>query len=119
MSGGAAKTPALETQRPFDPQGAAVFRGDKMGKATLFQSPALLAGLNCLEAGQSHALHAHAGQDKLYVVLAGRGLYLRDGERLSIGTGEMVVAPRGVAHGIENPGPERLIVLVVMAPAPG
>ena len=43
----------------------AVYAADKMGKATLFESPRLLVGLNAFEPGQAHALHAHAGQDKV------------------------------------------------------
>ena len=49
----------------------AAFRPDKMGKADLLRSENLFAGLNCFEPGQEHALHTHAGQDKLYYVLDG------------------------------------------------
>src|SRR5262245_38103307 len=44
----------------------AVWRPDKMGKSTLFESPRMLVGLNAFEPGQAHALHAHAGMDKVY-----------------------------------------------------
>ena len=43
--------------RPAD---HAVYAPGKMGKATLFESPRLLVGLNAFEPGQEHALHAHA-----------------------------------------------------------
>ena len=95
-----------------------MFRPDKMGKATLFESPHLLVGLNCFEPGQEHALHAHAGTDKVYYVLAGEGVFLLEGRELAMRAGAMLVAPDGVPHGIRNAGRERLVVLAVLAPAP-
>jgi mannose-6-phosphate isomerase-like protein (cupin superfamily) len=32
--------------------------------------------------------------------------------------GDLLVAPEGVAHGVRNPGPHRLLVLAILAPAP-
>jgi mannose-6-phosphate isomerase-like protein (cupin superfamily) len=101
--------------RPLD---HAVFRPDKMGKATLFSSERLLVGLNSFEPGQEHALHAHAGMDKLYVVASGRGVFLLEGEELPMGPGDLLVAPEGVPHGIRNTGDERLVVIAALAPGP-
>ena len=100
------------------PEEHAVFRPDKMGKATLFESARLLVGLNGFEPGQEHALHAHDGMDKLYHVLQGRGRFLLEGRELAMEPGLMLVAPAGVPHGIRNDGGERLVVLAVLAPAP-
>ena len=36
------------------PEDHAEFRADKMGKATLFESPRILVGLNTFEVGQEH-----------------------------------------------------------------
>ncbi len=96
----------------------ALFAEGKMGKATLFRSDRMLVGLNCFEPGQEHALHAHAGMDKLYQVLQGRGLFLLEGRELAMGEGDLLVAPQGVPHGIRNTGDGRLVVLAVLAPAP-
>ena len=96
----------------------AVYREEKMGKATLFSSPRLMVGLNAFEPGQEHALHAHEGMDKLYQVVEGRALLLLDGRELPMLEGELVVAPAGVPHGIRNEGPGRLLLLAVLAPAP-
>lgn len=101
--------------RPAD---HAVYRPDKMGKATLFASPRLLVGLNAFEPGQEHALHAHAGQDKAYMVLEGSGLFLLDDRELPMQAGDMLIAPEGVPHGVRNTGSTRLLVLAVLAPAP-
>jgi quercetin dioxygenase-like cupin family protein len=100
------------------PNDLAVYSPQKMGKSTIFESPRLLVGLNAFEAGQEHALHAHAGQDKVYFVLEGTGLFLLDGRELPMQAGDLLVAPEGVAHGVRNTGSDRLLVMAVLAPAP-
>lgn len=100
------------------PEEHAVFNAEKMGKATLFHSERLLVGLNCFEPGQEHRLHTHAGQDKVYHVLSGGGLFLLGDREIPMQTGMMLAAEEGVPHGIRNTGPDRLVVLAVLAPAP-
>lgn len=94
------------------------WRADRMGKSTLFESSRLLVGLNAFEPGQSHALHSHAGMDKLYHVLAGEGVFLLEGRELPMREGDLLIAPESVPHGVRNDGPGRLLVLAVLAPAP-
>jgi quercetin dioxygenase-like cupin family protein len=108
----------MEHPAPIRPLEHASFRPDKMGKATLFESERILVGLNCFEPGQEHALHGHGELDKVYHVLAGRGRFLLEGREVSMEPGVMLVAPRGVPHGIRNDGAERLVVLAILAPAP-
>ena len=100
------------------PEEHAVFKAEKMGKSTLFESERVLVGLNNFEPGQEHALHAHAGMDKVYLVIEGSGLFLLEGSEISMSPGVMLVAPEGVAHGIRNTGEERMVVLAVLAPGP-
>ena len=102
----------------FKPAEHAEWRADKMGKRTLFESSRMMVGLNAFEPGQSHALHAHAGMDKVYHVLSGRGQFLLADRVLEMEAGTMLVAPEGVGHGIRNTGTERLIVLAILAPGP-
>ncbi|MCG8592068.1 MAG: cupin domain-containing protein [Proteobacteria bacterium] len=102
----------------FRPEAFAEFRPDKMGKATLFESDRILVGLNGFEPGQQHDLHAHAGMDKVYQVLAGTGLFLLEDAELPMEPGVMLVAPEGVPHGIRNTSSERLVVLAILAPGP-
>ena len=78
----------------------------------------MLVGLNAFEPGQSHALHAHQGMDKLYHVVEGDGVFLLDGRDVPMQAGDLLIAPEGVPHGIRNDGPARLLVMVVLAPAP-
>jgi quercetin dioxygenase-like cupin family protein len=99
--------------RPAD---HAVWNPDRMGKSTVFESPHMLVGLNAFEPGQSHALHAHAGMDKMYLVIEGEGTFLLDGAELPMRAGDLLVAPEGVPHGVRNSGPGRLLVLAVLAP---
>ena len=101
--------------RPAD---HAVYVAAKMGKATLFESPRVLIGVNAFEPGQEHALHAHEGQDKVYQVIEGDGVFLLEGRELAMKAGDLLVAPEGVAHGVRNTGTGRLLVLAILAPAP-
>jgi quercetin dioxygenase-like cupin family protein len=101
--------------RPAD---HAQYQADRMGKSTLFSSPRVLVGLNAFEPGQAHALHAHAGQDKVYQVLEGSGTFLLDDRELPMRAGDLLVAPEGVPHGVRNDGPGRLLVLAILAPSP-
>jgi len=103
---------------PVRPEDEAVWSSEKMGKTTLFRSERVMVGLNCFEPGQEHPLHAHEGMDKVYHVLQGRGLFLLDAQEVAMNAGTMLVAPEGVPHGIRNTGGERLLVLVILAPAP-
>jgi len=100
------------------PEEHAVFGAAKMGKSTIYSSERLLVGLNCFEPGQSHEPHTHAGMDKVYHVLLGRGRFLLADRELEMEAGTMLVAPEGVAHGIRNTGSDRLVVLAILAPAP-
>ena len=95
----------------IQPAQHAAWRADRMGKATIFESSRLLVGLNAFEPGQSHALHAHHGMDKVYHVLEGQGVFLLEGRELPMGAGDLLIAPEGVAHGVRNSGSGRLLVL--------
>lgn len=108
------------TQHPrvIRPADHAVYSAVKMGKSTIFESPRLLVGLNAFEPGQEHALHAHAGMDKLYAVIEGEGLFLLAERELPMRAGDLLIAPEGVPHGIRNTSGARLLVLAALSPAP-
>ena len=110
---------ALDHPCTLRPEDHAVFKTDKMGKTTIFESDRLLVGLNAFMPGQEHALHAHEGMDKVYHVLEGRGRFLLEGRQMTMEPGVMLVAPSGVPHGIRNDGDEKLIVVAILAPGPG
>lgn len=91
-------------------------RSDRHFKATLFESPRLLLGLNCLEAGQEQPIHDHVDQDKFYYVIEGLGEFTVGSVVEVVGEGGVIWAPAGLAHGVRNPGSGRLVVLMGLAP---
>jgi mannose-6-phosphate isomerase-like protein (cupin superfamily) len=93
-------------------------RPDKFYKDTLFTGQHLMVGINCLEAGQVQAVHDHADQDKVYIVMEGRGHFTVGDEVCEAGPGSIVWAAAGVPHGVENRGNQRLVIIVHMAPPP-
>lgn len=112
------ETGDLDHPTVIEPSTHAEWRADKMGKSTIYQSPRLLVGVNAFEPGQSHALHAHEGMDKVYHVVEGEGQFLLEGRDLPMKAGDLLVAPAGVPHGVRNNSGGRLLVLVFLAPSP-
>ena len=96
----------------------ATFSAQKMTKTTLAQGDHLFAGLNSFEPGQEHALHAHEGQDKLYLLLEGQALVQIGDASQQLSAGDVAFAPSGVVHAIRNDGPGRLIVMAILGPPP-
>ncbi len=94
------------------------FQADKMAKVALARTERALLDLYCLGPGQEQKPHAHADQDKIYVVLEGRARVVLDGREERLEAGEAVVAPAGVEHGIVNAGAAPLLALVVVTPPP-
>jgi mannose-6-phosphate isomerase-like protein (cupin superfamily) len=97
---------------------AVQFLPDKMKKNGLFETERLFCDLYCFEPGQAQALHTHEGSDKIYFVVHGKGLFQIGDSEKELGKDEIALAPSGQRHGVRNPGPERLSLLVFMAPKP-
>ena len=95
------------------------FSSEKMKKVWLVDTPSLFCDAYCFEPGQAQAAHSHAVGDKLYFVLSGGGRIRIGADEQSVRPGDLVCAPAGEEHAVSNPGPERLVLLVVMAPKPG
>ncbi|RMH01436.1 MAG: cupin domain-containing protein [Chloroflexi bacterium] len=93
-------------------------REGKFYKETLFRSERLLLGVNCLEPGQVQLAHTHDGQDKFYFVVSGNGRFQLGDEFVTAVSGQVVWAPAGLVHGVENVGNGRLTLLIGIAPAP-
>ena len=94
------------------------FAPDKMKKNGLFETDRMFCDLYCFEPGQSQAVHSHEGSDKVYFVVQGRGLFQIGEEERALGKDEIALAPSGQKHGVKNTGPDRLVLLVFMAPKP-
>ena len=96
----------------------AAFQPDRMAKIALAATSRVLLDLYALEPGQSQKVHSHADQDKIYVVLEGRGRITVGAEQEPVEAGEAVVAPAGTAHGVANDSDARLLLLVLVSPPP-
>lgn len=96
----------------------AAFSADKLRKQNVFDSPNMFCDVYGLLPGQSQSAHAHAGSDKIYFVLEGQADVQIGSETRRLGPGELAHAGSGVAHAVSNPGPERVSLLVFMAPKP-
>jgi len=95
------------------------FAAEKMLKVNLFETERMFCDVYCFEPGQTQALHGHADSDKVYVVLTGRGQFTVGESCETLGPNQATIAPAGVDHGVVNNSPDRLTVLVFMAPHPG
>ncbi len=62
-------------------------------------------------------LHRHAAWQETFIVLEGRFDFHVDGERQSLGPGEMLVIPRGAAHGFGCTSAEAGRLLTISTPA--
>ena len=101
-----------------DVAAAAAFSSDKMKKVNLFDTPRMFCDVYCFEPQQQQSAHAHADADKVYYVISGRGRFTVGDEERDAGAGTAIHAPAGATHAVHNPGPERLQLLVFMAPKP-
>jgi mannose-6-phosphate isomerase-like protein (cupin superfamily) len=91
---------------------------EKMRKHPVFETARFFCDVYVLSPGQSQAPHAHAGSDKVYAVLSGAGRVSVDGRAFAVREGHAVHCPAGSSHGVENPGPSDLRLLVFVAPHP-
>ena len=94
------------------------FTKEKMKKNCLFETDRMFCDIYCFEPGQSQPVHSHEGSDKVYFVLQGKGLFQIGDEERHLERDEIALAPSGKRHGVSNPGPDRLVLLVFMAPKP-
>jgi quercetin dioxygenase-like cupin family protein len=94
------------------------FSPDKLSKNNVFDSEGMFCDIYCFESGHEQKAHAHPDSDKVYFVLEGQADVEIGDEVRRLMAGGLAHAGPGVAHGISNPGPDRLKVLVFMAPKP-
>lgn len=94
------------------------FSSEKMKKTNLFNTERMFCDLYCLEPGQFQKPHAHEGQDKVYYVTEGQGVFQVGEEEKSVAAGSAVLAPAGSVHGVRNQSTQPLVLIVFMAPKP-
>ncbi len=94
------------------------FSQEKMKKNNIFQSGRFFCDIYCFEPGQEQKGHIHGEQDKVYLVLEGKGTFQVGNEKQVLGPGDGTMAPAGEEHGVRNHTIARLKVLVFVAPNP-
>jgi mannose-6-phosphate isomerase-like protein (cupin superfamily) len=99
-----------------DLTGLARFGPNKMRKVGIFETPRSQTDLYCLLPGQAQRPQLRRDQDKIYLILVGRAEFHIGGERTTLGPGHALLARAGVEHGVSNPGPANLLLLVFIAP---
>ena len=94
------------------------FSSEKMKKNNIFQTARFFCDIYCFEPGQEQKGHIHGEQDKVYLVLEGKGTFQVGDEKQVLGPGDGTIAPAGEEHGVRNHTNARLKVLVFVAPNP-
>ncbi|MSQ77147.1 MAG: cupin domain-containing protein [Nitrospiraceae bacterium] len=94
------------------------FSSEKMKKNNIFQTARFFCDIYCFEPGQEQKGHIHGEQDKVYLVLEGKGTFQVGDEKQVLGPGDGTIAPAGDEHGVRNHTNARLKVLVFVAPNP-
>ena len=94
------------------------FSYEKFKKVNLFETDRMFCDVYCFEPGQEQTPHKHQGADKIYYVLEGKGLVQIGAEQRELLPGMAAHASSGEEHAVKNPGPDRLVILVFMAPHP-
>lgn len=94
------------------------FQPDRFQKVNLFETERMFCDIYCFEPGQEQAAHKHQGADKIYYILEGKASVLIGSERRELTSGMAAHAGSGEEHAVHNPGPDRLVMLVFMAPKP-
>ena len=94
------------------------FSAEKMKKNNLFQTPRFFCDVYCFEPGQEQKGHVHGEQDKVYIVLEGKGTFQVGADKQVLEPGQGTLASAGEEHGVKNDSGQRLKVLVFVAPNP-
>ncbi len=67
-----------------------------------------------LPPGAGIGLHAHEGEDELFVVTRGSGLVEDGGARQRVGVGDAILTGKGASHAVQNDGPEPLEMIALI-----
>ncbi|WP_366923081.1 cupin domain-containing protein [Metallumcola ferriviriculae] len=89
------------------------FSADKRVRKTLSKEGKIEVDLIFYEPGQSSPEHAHKHQDEIFYVVSGEGSMVINGEKVSVKEKDIILAPSGTTHGINNDSSSQLSLLFV------
>jgi mannose-6-phosphate isomerase-like protein (cupin superfamily) len=70
--------------------------------------------LSIVPAGAEIGLHSHGmDNEEIYIIVSGHGRMEAGGETFDVSPGAVIVNPPGGTHGLSNPGPGELRLVVV------
>ncbi|MBI2988968.1 MAG: cupin domain-containing protein [Deltaproteobacteria bacterium] len=80
---------------------------------SLFRTDILGATVQVVTEGGETNLHAHAGSDAAWLVLAGEATFYGEGDKIvaKLGKHEMLLIPRGVPYWFESSSKEPLVIM--------
>jgi quercetin dioxygenase-like cupin family protein len=81
------------------------------------QTPQARCRVYCLEPGQEVPVHHHEDAVDVWQVVEGLGEMTLDNEVHTVSPGAVILIPPQQAHGIANPGPERLVFTSLYIPS--
>lgn len=114
--------PHVEAHEIIQAEGAtlqdlAARHGPPPFRVPLIASPAIRVVLWGWPAGHATVPHRHPRAEEMFHVLAGHAVFAFAGQpERTVGPGEVLVAPRGVAHAIRVVGKEPFLMLIAVAP---
>jgi len=79
----------------------------------------LSLGRTTLAPGTTIGEHRHVDTEDLYLILAGRGTGLLDGERFPVVAGDLFLVKAGSTHGLSNDSDAPLTFLGILTQSPG
>lgn len=68
-----------------------------------------------LDPGASVGKHEHSGDEEVYFIISGKGVFSEDGISTDVGPGDTSVTLNGHSHSLLNTGDEPLVFLAVIA----
>ena len=73
-----------------------------------------MVGQMTLPSGGSIGIHTHEGDEEIYIILSGKGLYTDDdGRRQEVGPGDVTLTMKGQKHALEAvDGPLTLLAVI-------
>lgn len=102
--------------RPVDLRDWVSFDTEQATRVRVFATDSLTHDLWCLEPQQATSVLRHGGADVVYTVLGGRAWFVTEQGEAGLEPLASLLVPAGVTHGIDNRGPDPLIVLAAVAP---